>query len=130
VTPQEALIELHTQHDSLRALMDVCEQLADELDDGGGSLTRLTQLLAELRSTFEAHNRFEESLLRPILRRAGVFDELRLDTVISEHVGDHLAIHQRLGDRPTAELRATMNMLRDHLATEERYFARLPRLPP
>ena len=122
MTPKDVLDKLLTQHESLRVLMDECEQLADELDARGGPPTQLLPRVAQLRVAFEAHNKFEESVLPPILRDADAFGDVRIERMVADHVGEHRAMHDRLAAGPTAELRATIARLREHLATEERYF--------
>jgi hypothetical protein len=119
--PSKLLAELKHQHDALRAIMDRCEQLADELDRGRTQPAQLTREVAKLRVAFDAHNRFEEQLLRPVLRELDAFAEVRIDQMIADHVGEHAALRNRL-DGPTAELRASLYELRAHLAGEERYF--------
>ena len=122
MTPKEVLDQLMKQHSTLRAMMDQCDQLADELDAGRGSSSVLLREVSRLRLAFEAHNKFEESVLRPILREADAFGEVRIDRMVADHVGEHRAMRDRLVDGPTGELRATVATLRDHLETEERYF--------
>ncbi len=122
VTPRHALEELLTQHASLRAMMDRCDQLADELDAGGDSPQPLMRAVAQLRVAFQAHNVFEEQMLRPILREEDAFGDVRVDHMVSDHVAEHRAIQGRLADGPTAELRASIAQLRDHLDAEERHF--------
>ena len=95
------------QHASLRDAIDRCEQLADELAAGRGDLERAVREVAELRRELDAHNRFEEQVLRP------AFD----------HVAEHRALHDSLGDPVIGELRWTLDHLRAHLEEEERWFA-------
>ena len=121
MTPLHALDELLTQHESLRVMMDRCDQLADELDAGSESPLPLMRAVAQLRSAFETHNRFEEQVLRPILQDTVAFGDLRVERMVSDHVAEHRAMLGRLGG-PTAELRGSIASLRDHLDTEERHF--------
>jgi iron-sulfur cluster repair protein YtfE (RIC family) len=120
-SPSAVLAELVKQHADLRATMDECEHVADELDRGRGQLADLTRIVAELRSAFDAHNRFEEQLLRPVLREVDAFGDVRIDHMVADHVDEHRAMRRQL-DGPTAELRATLYELRAHLVAEERYF--------
>jgi hemerythrin-like domain-containing protein len=108
----KALTKIVEQHEALRALMDRCEDLADELDLGRGSVETLVQEVVRLRVMLEEHTRSEEHELWPFLVPP-----------ISDHVQEHRALRDRLASGPTAELRATVAMLRDHLAGEERYFS-------
>jgi hypothetical protein len=122
VHPGNLLAELLTQHEALRALMDRCEHLADELDDGHGDPAALTREVARLRLAFDAHNRFEEQYLRPVLREVDAFGSVRIDRMIADHISEHRAVRDQLGDGPTAVLRAAVDNLRVHLQAEERYF--------
>jgi hypothetical protein len=120
-TPSKLLEQLKTQHDELRVMMDHCEQIADDLDGGRAQASELTREIAKLRVAFDSHNRFEEQLLRPVLRELDAFADVRIDQMIADHVGEHRAMRHHL-DGPTAELRASLYELRAHLAAEERYF--------
>jgi len=122
VQPSKLLTELTKQHDAIRQIMDRCEQLADELDEGRGDPSQLTREVAKLRLAFDAHNRFEEQLLRPVLRELDAFGDVRIDRMIADHVGEHHAVREQLGDGPTAVLRNAIDNLRVHLQAEERYF--------
>ena len=120
--PSKLLTELTKQHDAIRAIMDHCEQLADELDDGRGDPSQLTREVAKLRLAFDAHNKFEEQLLRPVLREIDAFGDVRIDRMIADHIGEHHAVREQLGEGPTAMLRSAIDTLRVHLQAEERYF--------
>ena len=120
--PSKLLSQLVEQHDALRAIMERCEQLADELDEGRGDAAALTREVAKLRVAFDAHNRFEEQLLRPVLRELDAFGDVRIDRMFANHVDEHRAVRQQLGEGPTNVLRAAIDNLRVHLDAEERYF--------
>ena len=115
-----ALAELIAQHDSLRALMDRCHALADKVDVGGDP-AELTHELVRLREAFEAHNVFEESILRPVLLAEDTHGAVRVERMIEDHVHEHREVRQRLGSPTTAELRDVIETLRAHLEAEERY---------
>lgn len=119
--PSRVLTELMAQHTALRERMDVCEELADALDAGGGDAAQLAREVIELRVAFEAHNAFEEQLLRPVLLEMDAFGEVRIDRMVSDHVGEHRAVERQL-EGPTGELRGALDQLRVHLEAEERYF--------
>lgn len=121
VTPGHALVELKAQHDALRGMMDRCEELADELDAGRGSPTQLTGEVARLRLAFDAHNTFEERLLRPVLTEVDPFAGPRLERLVEDHVGEHREMRARLGSDQTSVLRDVIETLRAHLEAEERY---------
>lgn len=120
-TPSRALAELKTQHDALRAMMDRCEDLADDLDAGAKDPIQLTREVARLRLAFEAHNKFEEQLLRPVLVGADAFAEVRIERMIEDHVGEHRAMRAQLNTTETSALRDVIETLRAHLDAEERY---------
>jgi len=119
--PSKALRELFDQHEALRVSMDDCEQLADEVDQGRGDVRTLIDEVAKLRVAFGEHNRFEEQVLRPILRELDAFGDVRIEHMFADHVEEHRALTRSL-DGPTAELRAALYQLRAHLVAEERYF--------
>jgi hypothetical protein len=120
-TPSTALKELMAQHGKLREMMRSCEELADEADRTGDP-TRLTREVAKLRLAFDAHNAFEEQLLKPVLLSQDAFGEVRIDHMVEQHVDEHRAIRGRLHSWVTEELREVIANLRMHLDTEERYF--------
>lgn len=120
--PKHALTELIHQHDQLRDIIYRCEALADELDAGKAEPSTLLAEVARLRVLFDVHNKYEETLLRPILREADAFGEVRIERMVSDHVNEHRTMRENLGSPLTAELRATLEQLKFHLATEERYF--------
>ncbi len=99
--------------------MDRCEALADELDAGRCGPLQLTREVTRLRLAFEAHNRFEETMLRPVLF-AGV-DAALIDRHIEEHVDAHRALRMRLASEETSALRDVIDSMRAHLDAEERY---------
>jgi len=122
ITPSQALAELQTQHDTLRGMMDRCDELADGLDAGQGNPIQLTREVARLRLAFEAHNAFEEQLLRPVLLEADAFADVRIDRMIEDHVSEHRTMRARLSSNETRALRDVIESLRAHLEAEERYF--------
>lgn len=121
-TPSKVLEQLIAQHDELRAIMDRCEELADRLDAGEGNPLALTREIAKLRLAFDAHNKFEEQLLRPVLHEMDAFGDVRIDRMFSEHVSEHRSMRAQLGDPTTNALRGVIDSLRVHLQAEERYF--------
>lgn len=120
-TPGRALAELKAQHEALRGMMERCEELADELDSGGSGPMQLTREVSRLRLAFEAHNTFEEQLLRPVLQQADAFAAARIERMIDDHVEEHRQMRQQLGTSETSVLREVIETLRAHLDAEERY---------
>lgn len=122
VTPFGALAELVAQHDKLRDLMDHCEDLADGVDaNPQADPTPLVREIARLRLAFEAHNKFEEQLLRPVLLERDVHGTVRVERMVEDHVNEHRALASKLHAPATAELRDVIETLRAHLDAEERY---------
>lgn len=123
LTPATALDELLAQHAKLRDMIERCEELADDLDQRGGDPSRLTREVARIRLAFDAHNRFEEQLLRPVLEATDSFGPVRVERMVREHVDEHRSMRTNLaGWTATSALRAVLDDLRAHLDTEERYF--------
>ena len=122
MTPRNALAELLTQHARLRDMIARCELCADELDAGRMQPVDALREVSRLRIALDAHNQYEEQLLRPILSDTDAFGDVRVDHMIEDHVSEHRAVRDALGSDITAELRATLDRLRSHLANEERFF--------
>jgi hypothetical protein len=123
-TASRALAELADQHARLRDLMERCDELADALDAGRLDPAVLVDEVARLRGAFEAHNQFEEQLLQPVLLDADWLGAVRVARMVEDHAREHRAMGRQLGgaSAPTAELRATLAVLRAHLDSEEHYF--------
>ncbi|HEU0035845.1 MAG TPA: hemerythrin domain-containing protein [Kofleriaceae bacterium] len=123
-TPSRALAELQAQHDALRGMMERCEALADELDAGRMGPTQLMREVARLRLAFDAHNAFEEQLLRPVLLAEDAFGATRIEKMVEDHIHEHRTMREKLGrgSPVTSELRDVIAHLRAHLESEERYF--------
>ena len=122
-TPSTALHELMAQHATLRDMMERCQQLADKLDRDGGDPSQLTREVARIRIAFDAHNTYEEQLLRPVLEASDSFGAVRIDRMVAEHVDEHRSMRTGLaGWTVTSVLREVLDNLRAHLDAEERYF--------
>lgn len=126
LTPSRTLTELMSQHDALRVMMNTCEFLANELDrDSDVDPTPLVRELARLRLAFEAHNKFEEQLLRPVLLEHDLHSAVRIERMVEDHVNEHRTIYAQLGSPDAAPviavLRDVIESLRAHLEAEERY---------
>lgn len=120
--PSGVLAKLMEQHAALRDMIASCVRLADELDRGRGEASELSAHTAALRIAFEAHNRYEEQFLRPVLAETDGFAEVRIDRMIADHVDEHRLVGSELASPITRELRTTLDHLRRHLDAEERYF--------
>lgn len=116
------LAQLIDQHDTLRQIMDECEDLADALDSIPGTDPEpLLREIAKLRIAFDTHNKFEESLLRPVLLAHDSHGTVRVDRMVEDHVHEHQTVRSRLTSPTTAALRDVIETLRAHLDAEERY---------
>jgi hypothetical protein len=122
MTPSSVLSDLLEQHDTLRRLMLRCERLADALDAGADVATDLAVAVKQLRVVFDAHNRLEEAILRPVLLEADAFGPVRIERMVDEHVREHRAVGVRLANLSAGALRDVIATLRQHLEEEERYF--------
>ena len=122
LTPARALDTLAAQHATLREMIDRCEELADEVDAGTAAASQLLREVARLRIAFDEHNQFEEQLLRPLLLDVDWLGAVRVSRMVEDHVEEHRAMRLGLAATPTGDLRGVLANLRDHLATEERYF--------
>jgi len=105
---------LLAQHASLRGLMDACDELESAAD--------LERAVARLRLAFEDHNQHGEAALRPILSDVDGFDEVRIERMLTDHIAEHRALADRMALVSPDALHALLATLREHLATEERYF--------
>lgn len=122
LTPSRALDELCAQHALLRELIERCADLADEVDAGTAGPDRLLDEVARLRAAFDAHNQFEEQLLRPLILDVDWMGAVRVSRMVEDHVQEHRAMRGGLGAAPTSELRGVLADLGAHLESEERYF--------
>ncbi len=117
-----ALSELIAQHDGLRSIMDHCEDLADSLDARpDGDPEPLLREIARLRAAFDAHNKFEEQLLRPALLEHDTHGTVRVERMVEDHIHEHATVRSRLTSPTTEALRDVIETLRAHLDAEERY---------
>lgn len=122
LTPSRALDTLAAQHATLRERIDRCDELADEVDAGTADAAPLLREVAQLRIAFDEHNQFEEQLLRPLLLDVEWMGAVRVSRMVEDHVEEHRAMRVGLAATPTSDLRGVLASLREHLATEERYF--------
>jgi iron-sulfur cluster repair protein YtfE (RIC family) len=122
ITPSHALAELAAQHARLRDAIARCEDLADDVDAGDADPARLLGEVVALRTAFDAHNLFEEQLLRPVLLDADWLGAVRVSRMVEDHVEEHRSMRRELDRTTTSDLRAVLASLRAHLTSEERYF--------
>ena len=118
------------QHEALHRIMRRCEHLADELDEAGGSSLRLLHEVVRLRGAFERHNRADQHTdqrtghhtgpraLPPLARGASSGRAEHRDPPLAELVRIEPIVGDPLAMGPTAELRAAIAALREHLVTE------------
>lgn len=116
-----AIKELDAQHAALRGMMERCLELADALDAGRCGPMQLLREVERLRLAFDAHNRFEETLLGPILK-AQLMDG-RAEAIEHAHVTEHRSLRTKLanniGTPASRDLRSVIEALQTHLDHEE-----------
>jgi hypothetical protein len=117
--PGRVLEQLLAQHNAIRGFMRNCEDLASRIAAGEPLVDKLTLAIARLRIAFESHNKFEESLLRPILSDSDAFGPARIEQLVTQHISEHSAL---LAGMTIDTLQAVIADLRHHLEEEERYF--------
>jgi len=120
--PSRVLAELAGQHAILHDMIDRCEELADALDVDRIDPDVLLREVARLRIALDAHNRYEEQLLPPLLLDAEWLGAVRVSRMVEDHIVEHRAMRTQLGSAPSSELRATLASLRAHLDSEEHDF--------
>lgn len=122
-TPARARAELHTQHQALRIMMDRCEEMATRLEAQQLDPAVLVTAVTNLRAALDAHNAFEEAVLRPVLTATDRYSDVRIGRLVEDHVAEHRELRDRLhvGNEVTQQLRDVLETLRAHLEAEERY---------
>jgi len=95
--------------------------LADELDAGQIEPDAVLREVVRLRLRFEAQRRFEELVLHPMLREAGLFRAIPVASVSWRKPLPQLA----LASDVTVELRLTLDALRTGLDAEDRPYRSL-----
>ena len=129
MTTTPAIAELDAQHQELRGMMDRCLEVADAVDNGSSAEIELQHEVERLRQAFDAHHRFEDALLRPLLRNARMTGA-RAAIAENAHRTEHRSFRCRLGmgraAPPTRDLRVVIAGMRAHLddEDEERLIAR------
>jgi hypothetical protein len=116
-SPQRAIAELSAQHAMLRGMIERCESLADQVDAGACGPLQLIREVTRLRLAFEAHNRFEEQMLRPLL--LADVGAAALERQIDDHIAAHRAMRLGLASTETSALRDVIGAMRAHLDAEE-----------
>jgi hypothetical protein len=123
--PKTARARLLEQHERLRDLLGAALALAGRHLSGDAVAVELSATLAELRAAFVAHNELETSLLEPMLLATGTWGPARLERMLEEHAGEHVAFTSFL-TRPLDEVAPGMvdfvEEIEAHMAAEERTF--------
>jgi len=99
-------------------------------------MARLLELVDRLADGLEAHNRYEEQLLEPLLREADVWAPERIAQMLEHHRNEHAMLvaewrrltraGESLGDLATS-VYGVANSLYQHMDLEEREYLN-PRL--
>lgn len=120
-TPTTALDELLAQHGALREMIEQCFTLLADLEDGRIDAHAVMREVTRLRGALTLHNQYEERFLRPVLAEVDGFSEARVGRMVEDHAAEHAELGANLSANPQ-ELRATLERLRTHLESEEKYF--------
>ena len=123
LSPRDVLATLLDQHAHLRLLVETCDALTTGFEEGNISAGELGTGLAALRQAFEDHNRYEESVLRPLFVAARSDGPADVDRMVDEHAREHREV--RSGLAGTEPVRAALRAVLRHLSDEEHYFATL-----
>lgn len=121
-TPGSALEELLRQHNVIRELSALCEELIQAVEKDPSRVPELIIAVSRLRWAVNSHNRVEEQMLPPVLREADSFGPERIKRMEESHRAEHAAIGDRLEHPALDSLRQTLEILRTHLEEEERVF--------
>lgn len=116
--PSKIFAELMEQHAGIRRLIVRCETTTGPA---------LWEVVDDLRVALDAHNRYEERMLLPLLPQLDAFGDVRIEQMIDNHIHEHLAMNEQLRTDSPAALRVALDRLLLHLESEERYFV-TPRL--
>jgi hypothetical protein len=123
--PSEARSLLLAQHERLRALLLDTEALARRFVAAAEVATALDRSLAELRAAFDEHNKFEASLLEPMLLETDAWGPARLARMVEEHTEEHKVFATFLARRVhevAPEMPDFAEELLAHMEAEERTF--------
>lgn len=125
MNPAAVRATLLAQHGQLRELFDQAQTLARRREADPEDAAGLDELLAEIGRVFEAHNRYEEAILRPMLLALDGLGAARVDRMLEEHAGEHRAFAEHLATeaaRSAAALSDFVEEVEAHMAAEERVF--------
>jgi hypothetical protein len=123
--PSEARQLLLAQHEGLRRLLEQAEVLARQFVACEPVAAALDRALVDLRAAFDEHNRFEASLLEPMLRARDVVGPRRVERMIEEHSEEHRVFTAFLARRVAEvapELPDFVEEICAHMEAEERTF--------
>lgn len=123
--PSVARARLLSQHEGLRDRLGTMLALAERFRAGTTPEEEIIAALDALRDAFEEHNRFEESLLEPMLRETDAFGEVRVARMVGEHSEEHRAFMVFLGGPVDDVVRGLADFIEEiaaHMEAEERTF--------
>jgi hypothetical protein len=123
--PSQARTLLIAQHDRLRTLLAETEALSRRFLAGEPTAAALDTALGDLRAAFEEHNRFEASLLEPMLAATGELGPRRIERMVEEHTEEHRVFTAFLARRVAdvaPELPDFVEEIIAHMEAEERTF--------
>lgn len=123
--PSVARARLLSQHEGLRGQLSTTMGLAERFRAGALVEEELITALAALRDAFDQHNRFEESLLEPMLRATDSYGEVRVARMLGEHTEEHRAFMEFLGGAVADVVVGLADFVEEiaaHMEAEERTF--------
>ncbi len=123
--PSAARETLLAQHARLRVLFGEALALARGREVTGEGGAALEELLPRISRAFAEHNRYEESVLRPVLLARDGWGAARVDRMMEEHVEEHRAFVEQLTAGAVQSARALADFIEEveaHMAAEERVF--------
>jgi hypothetical protein len=120
--PSAILAELRHQHDDIRLLADRCAARAARQYGDDEPSAELRLALSRLRIAVGAHNRYEESVLGPVLLATDAFGAVRVDDMVRAHAAEHDLVLATMAIDTVAAARDAIAAVRRHLDDEERHF--------
>ena len=124
MNPSKVREVLLMQHERLRGLFGEALGLARRREAGGEVAGALEELLREVGRAFEEHNRYEESVLRPMFV-AQDWGWARVERMLEEHAEEHRVMITQLAGEAARSADALADLVEEveaHMAAEERVF--------
>ena len=89
-----ALRSILAQHRQIRGLLDRARQIGDNaLEQEGGLSDVVASTIGDLRTAFEVHMSFEETVLPPVFERLGASGARRTHELVADHENQRAMLH-------------------------------------